>query len=273
MKNIFVEGIQGAGKSTLVNQISKLNPNLHVCREGDYNPIDLAWCALMSQTQYERVLETYKELEAEIRKNTTVEKEEYIVTYTKIHTQIQGFYKEMENHEVYCGRKPWPELKEIILKRFGEFTQTGYLFECAFFQNIVEDLILFHMLSDEEILCFYRELFERVQIRDFQLFYLYSEHPENNIEMIKKERCDDAGKEVWYEMMQEYFAGSPYGKAHGCRDFEDLIKHFKHRQQLEMSIIKEVLGEKAVVLLSKKYDMNQIIPILGISTGSSYTGK
>ena len=110
-------------------------------------------------------------------------------------------------------------------------------------------------------------------IRDFQLFYLYSEHPENNIEMIKKERCDDAGKEVWYEMMQEYFAGSPYGKAHGCRDFEDLIKHFKHRQQLEMSIIKEVLGEKAVVLLSKKYDMNQIIPKLGISTGSSYTGK
>ncbi|MBO5242518.1 MAG: hypothetical protein J6B19_07565, partial [Lachnospiraceae bacterium] len=75
MKNIFVEGIQGAGKSTLVNQISKLNPNLYVCREGDYNPIDLAWCALMSQTQYENILETYKELETEIRKNTTVEKE------------------------------------------------------------------------------------------------------------------------------------------------------------------------------------------------------
>lgn len=36
MKNIFVEGIQGAGKSTLVNTISMLNPKLSICREGDY---------------------------------------------------------------------------------------------------------------------------------------------------------------------------------------------------------------------------------------------
>ncbi len=272
MKHIFVEGLQGAGKSTLVNQISRLNPALHVCREGDYSPLDLAWCALMTETQYESILETYKELETEIRKNTTMEKEAYIVTYTKIHTELPGFYKEMENYEVYCGRKTWPELKEIILKRFGGFSGTGYLFECAFFQNIVEDLILFHMLSDEEVLCFYRELFEVVQTQEFRLFYLYSEHPEKNIEIIKKERCDDAGNEMWYEMMLEYLVSSPYGKAHGYREFEDLIKHLKHRQHLELAIIKELWGEKAVILPSKEYDMNQIMPILGISAGSSYTG-
>ena len=34
MKNIFVEGIQGSGKSTLINNIVKFNPELHVCREG-----------------------------------------------------------------------------------------------------------------------------------------------------------------------------------------------------------------------------------------------
>lgn len=38
MTNIFVEGIQGMGKSTLINGISKLLPKLHVCREGDYSP-------------------------------------------------------------------------------------------------------------------------------------------------------------------------------------------------------------------------------------------
>lgn len=31
MKNIFVEGIQGSGKSTLINNIVKFNPELHVC--------------------------------------------------------------------------------------------------------------------------------------------------------------------------------------------------------------------------------------------------
>ena len=53
MKNIFVEGIQGSGKSTLINNIVKFNPELHVCREGDYSPIELAWCALMSKKEYE----------------------------------------------------------------------------------------------------------------------------------------------------------------------------------------------------------------------------
>ena len=56
MKNIFVEGIQGSGKSTLINNIVKFNPELHVCREGDYSPIELAWCALMSKKEYETVL-------------------------------------------------------------------------------------------------------------------------------------------------------------------------------------------------------------------------
>lgn len=31
MKNIYVEGIQGLGKSTLVNSISNLFPELYVC--------------------------------------------------------------------------------------------------------------------------------------------------------------------------------------------------------------------------------------------------
>ena len=31
------------------------------------------------------------------------------------------------------------------------FAENGYLFECSFFQNIVEDLILFHQLEDDEI--------------------------------------------------------------------------------------------------------------------------
>ena len=70
MKNIFVEGIQGSGKSTLINNIVKFNPELHVCREGDYSPIELAWCALMSKKEYEAVLGKYNSIRDEIIKNT-----------------------------------------------------------------------------------------------------------------------------------------------------------------------------------------------------------
>ena len=62
MKNIYVEGIQGMGKSTLVNQIYREKPELHICREGDYSPIDLAWCTWMTKEEYEDVLEKYAEI-------------------------------------------------------------------------------------------------------------------------------------------------------------------------------------------------------------------
>ncbi len=258
MKNIFVEGIQGSGKSTLVNNISKSNLWLKVCREGDYSPVDLAWCALMTKQEYENALEKYKSIKDEIIKYTVTEEEHYIVTYTRIITDIQGFHKDMENYEVYNGRKAWPELKEIILTRFRNFTEAGYLFECSFFQNIMEDLILFHMLKDDEIVEFYEELFELVDKQKFMLLYLQNDNLEENIKIIKKERSDDEGNELWYKMMLEYMASSPYGKKYGFSTFQDLVNHLKHRQELELSIIKKVIGENAIVLTAKEYNMEQV---------------
>lgn len=270
MKNIFVEGIQGAGKSTLVNKITECNPTLHVCREGDYSPVDLAWCAMVSAQECEAILEKYSPIRDEIIKNTVREQENYVIIYTKITTEIPGFYKELENYEVYNGRKSWVELKEIILTRYKNFAGTGYLFECSFFQNIIEELILFHMLSDDEITAFYRELSGIVDTKDFLLLYLYSDAPEENIKVIRKERCDEKGNELWYQMMLGYLKDSPYGKKNGYSTFQDLVDHFKHRQQLELSIIREIFGEKAVIIPAKEYDMNQIMTIIGLHNNISY---
>lgn len=270
MKNIFVEGIQGSGKSTLINNIVRFNPELYVCREGDYSPIDLAWCALMSEQEYEAILEKYNSIRYEIIKNTVREQENHIITYTKIITDIPGFYKDLENYEVYNGRKTLVELKEIIVTRFKNFTDTGYLFECSFFQNITEDLILFHMLSDGEIIAFYRNLFKCVDAKNFILFYLYSDKLEENIKTIQKERCDKDGNELWYQMMLEYLVNSPYGRKHGCSAFEDLISHFKHRQELELSIVKEIIGKNAVILPAKEYDVDQIRSLIGFHSKISY---
>ena len=262
MKNIFVEGIQGSGKTTLVNQISKRYPDLHICREGDYSPTELAWCTWMSKQEYDGVLEKYSPIKEEIEKHTVKEQDHYIISYTKILTDIPGFHKDLENYEIYNGRKTLSELKEIVMTRFQNFTQSGYLFECSFFQNIMEDLILFHVLSDEEIITFYHDLFEVINTENFVLLYLYAEKLEENIKIIKEERCDDAGNELWYQMMLEYLVQSPYGKKNGSSTFDDLVAHLKHRQELELAIINEIIGEKAIVLRAKEYEMNQIIALI-----------
>ena len=82
MKNVFIEGIQGMGKSTLINGIYEKVPEFHICREGDYSPIDLAWCTWMSQDDYDTVLKKYTPIQDEIKKNTIQEKGHSIVAYT-----------------------------------------------------------------------------------------------------------------------------------------------------------------------------------------------
>lgn len=262
MKNVFIEGIQGMGKSTLVNSIITAVPELQVCREGDYSPIELAWCTWMTKEDYEQILKRYEPLRNEIIKNTVQEQEHFIISYTKILTDIPGFHKELENFELYNGRKSLRDLKDIIFSRYKNFSGTGYLFECSFFQNIIEDLILFHQLSDDEIVEFYRELYEQIEKEQFLLLYLYSDKLEENIKVIKKERCDNQGNEIWYSLMCEYFIHSPYGEKHGCSTFEDMIAHFRHRQELELRIIREMLGERAVLLPAKDWKIEEVIPLI-----------
>jgi nucleoside-triphosphatase THEP1 len=40
--NFFIEGLQGSGKSTLVQKISEKLPEYTAVREGDYSPVELA---------------------------------------------------------------------------------------------------------------------------------------------------------------------------------------------------------------------------------------
>lgn len=251
-ENIFIEGLQGMGKSTLLQEIASRRPKYKVCREGEYSPVELAWCAWMDGEQYAAALERYAPIRREIEAGTYREGDHYIVTYTRILTDIPGFHRDLEQYEIYNGRKTLEEMEEIIFSRYRRFQDSGYLFECAFMQNIVEDLILFHLRSDEEILDFYERLYAVIPKEHFRLLYLYSDKIAENIRIIQKERSDEQGNQMWYPVMMEYLVNSPYGKAHGYKDFDDLIEHLRHRQQVELRIVREIVGERARILSAKE---------------------
>ncbi|MBQ8822320.1 MAG: hypothetical protein IJZ82_06725 [Lachnospiraceae bacterium] len=262
MKNIFIEGIQGSGKSTLIQRLSEALPEYHRYAEGDISPVELAWCTYMTEPQYQETLAKYPDIQEEIRKWTAVEGERYIVAYTRIITDYPGFHKDLEQYEIYNGRRSLEELKEIVLRRYEAFHGQGNLFECAFFQNIVEDMILFHLLSDDEIVAFYKELWEKVDKERFLMLYLDNEDIAENVRIIREERCDQQGNQLWYQLMVEYLKSCPYAKEHDLKDFEGMVAHFEHRRAVEKRIIKEVLEEHAVILTAKKYDIEEILEYL-----------
>ncbi len=251
--NYFVEGLQGSGKSTLVKKLSEKHPGYLAVHEGDYSPVELAWCAYVSMDDYGRILEKYRAIQREIEEKSHREGDRMIICYTQIITDIPGFHKDLEQYEIYNRRLSREAFRKIILERFSKWNTEDHIFECSLFQNIIEDMLLFQNASDQSILEFYKEIREALSGRNYQILYLLTEDIASNINTIRKERADEQGNELWFPLMLWYFNESPYAKENGLSGEKDMLSHFGHRQELEMRICREVFPDRFTVLESKKY--------------------
>lgn len=257
--NYFIEGLQGSGKSTLVNTLAQKHPDHVIFREGDYSPVELAWCAYVTDEEYDAILEKYSDIRHLIEEKTHTENDHKIICYTQILTDVPGFHRDLENYEIYNGRRSFDEFKSIVFSRYRNWTGTGMIFECSILQNIIEDMILYRDVSDREIMDFYRELSGIIHDRDFSILYLETMDIAENIAVIRKERSDDQGNEMWFPLMLKFFDESPYAHNHGVSGEEELLKHFAHRQEMELRICREIFPDRVTVLRSKATDHNRIL--------------
>ena len=257
--NYFVEGLQGSGKSTLVQKLSDMNPGCTAVREGEYSPVELSWCAYVDDGQYRRILEKYPELRTQIEEKTYSEGCRKVICYTKIITENRDFYRDLEQYEIYNNRIPFDAFQSIVLGRYRTWNSDRMIFECSLFQNTVEDMILFRQAGDEEILAFYRQVREALGGKEYRIVYLKAKDIRGNLETIRKERSDEQGNELWFPMMTGFFNGCPYARSRGLEGEDDLICHFIHRQDLELRICKEVFPDRSIILESKNYTEEDIL--------------
>lgn len=256
--NYFIEGLQGAGKSTLLQRLSEKYQDYEVFREGDYSPVELAWCAYVTEEQYAGVLSRYESLKNEIVKKTVDEGEHRVICYTQILTDVQGFHKDLEQYEIYNGNLNRETFEHIVLSRFQKWNETGQIFECSIFQNIIENQLLYLMMTDDEILDFYKRLKTVLSGKPFQIIYLDVDDIREGIEIIRRERSDDKGNELWFPLMMKYLEESPYGKKNSLCDMDGLVAHLERRKALEHRIMNEVFREESVILKAKNYNLDEI---------------
>ena len=251
--NYFVEGLQGSGKSTLVRRLLEKYHDYKAVCEGDHSPVELAWCAYVDKKTYARILDKYSDIRSEIMEKSYEEDDHMIICYTKIITDIPGFHKDLERYEIYNGNLAPESFREIVLKRFRNWSGDKYIFECSLFQNIVEDMILFQKCSDQEIIDFYRKVKDALAGKEYQIMYIRTDDIASNIDVIRKERSDDKGNEMWFPLMMRYFDNSPYAREKKLSGPKALLDHFRHRQELELRICREVFEGKYLELKSKEY--------------------
>ncbi len=260
--NYFIEGLQGAGKSIFVKKLSDCLNDYDVFREGDFSPVELAWCAYVTEKQYPVLLSKYPSLEKELKEKTVTEEEYKIICYTQILTDIPNFHKTLEKYEIYNGNLDKESFENIIFRRFRNWKGEGQIFECSIFQNIIENQMLYLMMTEHEILDFYKELKNILSDKLYKIIYLDMDDISNGINIIRKERCDNNGNEIWFPLMIQYMEESAYGKKYHLRGLEGLLWHMERRKALEHRIIDEVFRKNTVILKAKNYRMEDILKLL-----------
>lgn len=256
--NYFIEGLQGAGKTAFVQQLSDKLTDYNVFREGDYSPVELAWCAYVTEEEYDNILLNYPTLNAEIQGKTVTEGDHRIICYTQIITDVPDFHKNLEKYEIYNGNRDKESFENVIFERFRKWDGEGQIFECSIFQNIIENQMLYLMMTDDEILNFYRRLKSVIADKPYRIIYLEVDDIPGGIDVIRKERSDDKGNELWFPLMIRYLEESPYGKEHMLTGLEGLLTHLNRRKALEHRIIDEIFKENTIVLKAKNYTLNDI---------------
>lgn len=259
MYNIFIEGIQGAGKSTLLQNLHTKLVDYKVYQEGELSPIELAWCAYMTEDNLKHVIEKYPALEKDINAHTMTEGTMKIVAYTKIITENLCFYKDMEQYEIYNGNIPYKKFEEIIFRRYEKWSGEKQIHECVLFQNLIDCMILYYKMSEEEIIHFYEKLYTILKYKNIKLIYIDVLEIQQTIDEIKKERVDENGVEIWYSLAIQFLEESPYGKANQLKGMEGFIQYLEKRIRLEHRIIHTFFEQEAILIKSKKYDISSLI--------------
>lgn len=161
--------------------------------------------------------------------------------------------------KIYNGNLDRASFENVILERFGRWDGEGQIFECSIFQNIIENQMLYLMMTDDEIISFYQRLERVLAGRSYQIIYLDAADISGTLEVIKKERSDEQGKELWFPMMIRYLEKSPYGKQHALCGMEGLVRHLERRKALEHRLLNEIFVNNATIVESKNYKMDDIV--------------
>lgn len=264
---ILVEGIPGAGKTTTARKIKEKlideGKEAILYEEGMSHPADMAWNACLKEDEYNDFIKkcsemwegskksiSKEELISRIQRQTRIEDNNVILAYTKIDFPEDCYWSligDVASKEICDGRKSLDEFRDIHLRRWSKFAEQAllndniYIFECAFLQNHIFELLGVYEKSDEEIYLYLKSLLETVKSLSPSIVYIEPSSVEDIIIQAANERKSPGGSRPdWIDEVANWVSNMNFGKSHNLKGIEGVFYFCKERLRIDKLMIEKL---------------------------------
>lgn len=266
---ILFEGLPGTGKSTLSQKTYELLTSHGIpatCyNEGQLHPADLSWCACVPLSDLPSFFKNYPAYETTIKEHMSIESDYAVIPYLELGIKPEDgtLLDLLASYEIYDGRKSTEFFKQKHYDRWKHFgidavqNENHYIFECTLLQNHINELLLFHNQTDQEITLHILHLIELVKDLNPVLIYLNPTNIAATTKAASKERSSSSGVPEWEHRVCDWLEHSPYGKLHSLTGYPGLLTYLKTRKDLEEHIM-HTLPIPCYLLYNDTHDWSQI---------------
>ncbi len=248
---LFVEGINGAGKTTYVRNFIENNnqfDKIVTYRGKGIHPVDLSRVAYFTEKDFNVFLNMLFDAGVSEPENCVTnyiqkENDHILVDYLPIIANLNDnakIFTFAHSHEVYDGFSTVNTFCDAHLRRWSRFGQTNFIsnslsiFEAVTLQYPLMELIAFQNSSQEQILSYVKQCIKSVENRNPMLIYMAVRNIEKNILFLSKERN---GARCWIDDFKKWLSKSPvFCTNNGCEDAL-VIEFFKRRLEIEHYVI------------------------------------
>ncbi|WP_195955259.1 hypothetical protein [Clostridium saudiense] len=264
---ILVEGIPGAGKTTTARKIKEKlideGKEAMLYEEGMSHPADMAWNACLKEDEYNDFIKkcsemwegskksiSKEELISRIQRQTRIEDNNVILAYTRIDFPEDCYWSligDVASKEICDGRKSLDEFRDIHLRRWSKFAEQAllndniYIFECAFLQNHIFELLGVYEKSDEEIYLYLKILLETVKSLSPSIVYIEPSSVEDIIIQAANERKSPEGSGPdWIDEVANWVSNMNFGKSHNLKGIEGVFYFCKERLRIDKLMIEKL---------------------------------